>query len=72
MHASPQPWYYRNTIQFHLTREGKLGFQKARSNQTFAIRECHLPEEGDKLVMAADRNRAGPKRWTSEPEGGSG
>lgn len=44
-HASPQPWYYRNTIQFHLTREGKLGFQKARSNQTFAIRECHLPEE---------------------------
>ncbi len=45
MHASPEPWYYRNTIQFHLTPEGKLGFQKARSNQPFAIRECHLPEE---------------------------
>jgi 23S rRNA (uracil1939-C5)-methyltransferase len=45
LHASPEPWYYRNTIQFHLTPEGKLGFQKARSNQPFAIRECHLPEE---------------------------
>ena len=41
---SPEPWYYRNHIQFHLTREGKLGFQRAHSNQTFAIRECHLPE----------------------------
>lgn len=39
-----QLWNYRNNIQFHLTREGKLGFQKTRSNQTFAIQECHLPE----------------------------
>jgi 23S rRNA (uracil1939-C5)-methyltransferase len=45
LHASPQPWYYRNSIQFHLTHSGKLGFQRARSNQTSAIRECHLPEE---------------------------
>jgi 23S rRNA (uracil1939-C5)-methyltransferase len=43
--AAPEPWYYRNVMQFHLTREGKLGFQRAHSNQTFAIRECHLPEE---------------------------
>ena len=42
--AAPEPWYYRNHIQFHLTHEGKLGFQKAHSNQPFAIRECHLPE----------------------------
>ena len=42
--ASPDPWYYRNTIQFHLTQQGKLGYQEARSNQPFAIRECHLPE----------------------------
>lgn len=44
-HASPEPWNYRNTIQFHITPEGKLGFQKARSNHSFSIRECHLPEE---------------------------
>lgn len=48
--AAPSPWYYRNHIQFHLTNEGKLGFQKARSNQTFAIRECHLPEAIVNLV----------------------
>ena len=40
----PEPWYYRNHVQFHLTHDGKLGFQKAHSNQPFAIRECHLPE----------------------------
>jgi len=43
--AAPEPWYYRNSVQFHLTREGKLGYQRAHSNQTFAIGECHLPEE---------------------------
>jgi 23S rRNA (uracil1939-C5)-methyltransferase len=42
--ASPQPWYYRNHVQFHQTPEGKLGYQAARSNTVIAIRECHLPE----------------------------
>ncbi|MFZ2095225.1 MAG: class I SAM-dependent RNA methyltransferase [Anaerolineales bacterium] len=41
--ATPESWYYRNHIQFHLTDEGKLGFQEARTNQPFAIQECHLP-----------------------------
>ena len=43
--ASPQAWYYRNNVQFHLTGEGKLGYQVARTNRPFPIRECHLPEE---------------------------
>jgi 23S rRNA (uracil1939-C5)-methyltransferase len=43
--AAPDPWNYRNHLQFHITRDGKLGFQRAHSNQTFAIRECHLPEK---------------------------
>lgn len=43
---SPEPWYYRNHIQFHQTHQGKLGFQKVHSTQTFAIQECHLPESG--------------------------
>jgi len=42
--SAPDPWYYRNHIQFHLTREGRLGFQQARSNHTFSVHECHLPE----------------------------
>ncbi len=42
--ASPQEYHYRNHVQFHLTREGKLGYHKPRSEQVFAIQECHLPE----------------------------
>jgi 23S rRNA (uracil1939-C5)-methyltransferase len=42
--AMEEPWNYRNSLQFHITQDGKLGFQKAHSNQSFAIHECHLPE----------------------------
>ena len=42
--ASPQPWYYRNQVQFHFTPEGKLGFQRAGSERVVPILECHLPE----------------------------
>lgn len=42
---SPEPYYYRNHIQFHLTQEGKLGFHSMRSQDVMAIQECHLPEE---------------------------
>jgi 23S rRNA (uracil1939-C5)-methyltransferase len=41
---SPQPWNYRNHIQFHLTAEGRLGFQRAGSERVVPIQECHLPE----------------------------
>ena len=42
---SPNPWNYRNHVQFHQDREGKLGFQAARSHEIVPIEECHLPEE---------------------------
>jgi 23S rRNA (uracil1939-C5)-methyltransferase len=42
--ASPNPFHYRNYVQFHLDPLGKLGFQAARSNQVIPISECHLPE----------------------------
>jgi 23S rRNA (uracil1939-C5)-methyltransferase len=42
---SPNPWNYRNTLQFHLTADGKIGFQAADSHRVVAISECHLPEE---------------------------
>ncbi len=42
--ASPQEYQYRNHVQFHLTRQGKLGYHKPRSDEVFAIQECHLPE----------------------------
>jgi 23S rRNA (uracil1939-C5)-methyltransferase len=41
---SPDEWNYRNTVQFHVSENGKLGFQKAASADTLEIAECHLPE----------------------------
>jgi 23S rRNA (uracil1939-C5)-methyltransferase len=37
--------HYRNHVQFHLDPQGKLGYHRARSEQVFAIQECHLPEQ---------------------------
>jgi 23S rRNA (uracil1939-C5)-methyltransferase len=44
MVASPNPWNYRNHVQFSLDRDGKLGFQKPNSNRVIPITECHMPE----------------------------
>jgi 23S rRNA (uracil1939-C5)-methyltransferase len=43
--ALPQPYNYRNYVQFHLTLEGQLGYYEAQTQRVFAIQECHLPEE---------------------------
>lgn len=40
---SPAPWNYRNSLQFHLSSRGKLGFERSRSNEILEIDECHLP-----------------------------
>lgn len=41
---SPEPWHYRNYVQFQISQEGKLGFNKSRSNDITPIEECFLPE----------------------------
>jgi 23S rRNA (uracil1939-C5)-methyltransferase len=48
--ASPQPYNYRNHIQFHLSPQGELGFVDARGERVFAVRECHLPESAINAV----------------------
>jgi 23S rRNA (uracil1939-C5)-methyltransferase len=40
----PNPWNYRNHIQFSLYHDGRLGFQMPHSNRVIPISECHLPE----------------------------
>lgn len=59
MVASASPWHYRNHVQFHLTREGKIGYVRAGRMEPDAsgrvhgglgaavvpITECHLPED---------------------------
>ncbi len=45
---SPGPWNYRNHMQFHLIKEGKLGFVSAKTaagQGVIPIDECHLPAE---------------------------
>ena len=42
--AGPNPWNYRNHIQFHLDGDGKLGFQASLSNKAIPVSECYLPE----------------------------
>ena len=42
---SQNHWNYRNQVQFHLSPEGKLGFQAPRATEIVPIQECHLPEE---------------------------
>ncbi len=46
----PVPWNYCNYIQFHLTPDGKLGFEATHSNNVIPIRECHLPEEAINVI----------------------
>jgi 23S rRNA (uracil1939-C5)-methyltransferase len=41
---SPQEWNYRNHVQFHLDRSGRLGFEAPHSQRVVSITECHLPE----------------------------
>ena len=45
MQGCSSPWNYRNHVQFHLTRDGKLGNLAIHSRQVLPIRECHLPED---------------------------
>ena len=44
MVACPNPWNYRNHLQFSLYHDGRVGFQMAYSNRVIPISECHLPE----------------------------
>ena len=44
MVGCPNPWNYRNHVQFHLTRNGKLGYVDAKRKSILSITECHLPE----------------------------
>jgi 23S rRNA (uracil1939-C5)-methyltransferase len=41
---SPNPWNYRNHVQFHLTCGGQLGFVGINQN-LLPISECHLPDK---------------------------
>jgi len=41
---APQPWHYRNHVQFHLGQRGELGYIHADGEHLLIIEECHLPQ----------------------------
>ena len=43
---SPSEWNYRNTVQFHLADNGRLGYHQIGSGEVIPIQECHLPVAG--------------------------
>ncbi len=49
--AAPEPWNYRNHIQFHLDQSGVLGFiAAANPEELIPIKECFLPEPAINLL----------------------
>ncbi len=45
MVGCPNPWNYRNHVQFHLTNDGRLGYVGANGHTIIPITECHLPND---------------------------
>jgi len=45
MVACPNPWNYRNHVQFHLTKDAKLGYVGSKRNSIIPVVECHLPND---------------------------
>lgn len=43
---SPNPWQYRNHVQFQVGQGGELGYIHADGEHMLIIEECHLPEPG--------------------------
>jgi 23S rRNA (uracil1939-C5)-methyltransferase len=39
---SPQEWQYRNTVQFHLSPQGRLGFLEPGSSTVTPVADCRL------------------------------
>ncbi len=42
---SPHPFNYRNHVQFHLSKDGELGYVHADNKHLLLLDECHLPRE---------------------------
>jgi 23S rRNA (uracil1939-C5)-methyltransferase len=56
---SPEPWAYRNHVQFHLSQQGEVGYVHADGEHLLIIEECHLPQDAinqlwPQLILGAD------------------
>jgi 23S rRNA (uracil1939-C5)-methyltransferase len=58
--ASPEPWHYRNHVQFAVDRQGRLGFQAAASRRIVPVDECLLLHPLlDEIFLALDLGSEG-------------
>lgn len=48
---SPREWGYRNTVQFHLAPDGRLGFQEPGSHLVVPVESCPLCEPAIEEVL---------------------
>jgi 23S rRNA (uracil1939-C5)-methyltransferase len=48
---SPSEWRYRNAVQFHLTPQGRLGFQKPGTHEVAAVQDCLLCEPSIQEIL---------------------
>lgn len=53
MIPSPLEWHYRNTVQFHLSEEGRIGFQEAGSHRVVPIDTCLLCHPAIEEILPA-------------------
>jgi 23S rRNA (uracil1939-C5)-methyltransferase len=67
---SPQPWHYRNHMQFHLLADGRLGLQAAHTQQSVALQECYLPEPALDAAWRGYQTRKAGKRETRKQGSG--
>lgn len=53
MLPSPREWHYRNTMQFHLDPQGRLGFQEQGSHAVVPAVDCMLCEPAIAEILPA-------------------
>jgi 23S rRNA (uracil1939-C5)-methyltransferase len=52
---SPRQWHYRNRIQLHVSRDGRVGFYRPHTNEVVEFVECAIAEEALNLELAQRR-----------------
>ncbi len=53
MIPSPREWHYRNTMQFHLDPQGRLGFQEPGTHTVIPAEDCMLCEPAIAEILPA-------------------
>ncbi|MBI4212401.1 MAG: class I SAM-dependent RNA methyltransferase [Deltaproteobacteria bacterium] len=53
--GSSNPWHYRNRIQLHVDRRGRVGFYKEKSHEVVEFEECFITDQRLNVQLTAMR-----------------